>query len=320
MTRLTSTKAYAPFAVMTLALALAAGCAQTDTSIPTGPSSFGANSAGAGGSASVLKNPTATATQSTTVAFSGFDAATLTVNIGTTTVASVGQPYIGQGKLQFQILVDATGKPVPCDTPGATYVRFDNFPNGGLNPDLVTGTTSTSIDLDNLFTTTNGEVKNVGCGDKICIRVHYVPGGGANHVDSHFSSDTPYEVVCNSGLCSGQSSQGYWKNHPANWPASVVSGGLMLGSVNYTAAQLQSIWGVPVAGNGAIALAHQLMAAKINIANGSNGASVAVSIAAADALIGGLTIPPVGSGWLAPGDTSALTQALDDFNTACEVD
>jgi len=313
MTRLTSTKAHAPLAAMVMALALAAGCAQTSN--PTAPTSLAADAAfGAGGSASVLKNPTATATQSTTVSFSGFDAATLTVNIGTTTVASLGQPYIAQGKIQLQILVDATGKPVPCNTPGATYVRFDTFSNGGLNPDGVTGTTSTPIDLDNLATTTNGAVQNVACGDKICIRVHYVPGGGQTHVDTHFSDDTPYEVLC--GLVCGQLSQGYWKNHPADWPVST----LMLGSVSYTQAELLSIWAAPVAGNGAIALAHQLMAAKLNIANGSSAATVAASIAAADALIGGIAISPVGDGWLAPGDTSALTQALDDFNTACEAD
>jgi len=41
---------------------------------------------------------------------------------------------------------------------------------------------------------------------------------------------------------------------------------------------------------------------------------VAAAIASADALIGGLVIPPVGSGSLASSATSALTSALDNFN------
>jgi len=31
-------------------------------------------------------------------------------------------------------------------------------------------------------------------------------------------------------------------------------------------------------------------------------------------LIGGLVVPPVGGGFLAPGSTSALTNTLDDYN------
>ena len=104
--------------------------------------------------------------------------------------------------------------------------------------------------------------------------------------------------------------QGYWKNHPAAWPVT----NLTLGTVNYSAAQLLAILGQPTGGNGLISLAHQLIAAKLNIANGADGSVVNATIAAADALIGGLVIPPVGGGFLAPGSTSGLTQTLDDWN------
>jgi hypothetical protein len=57
-----------------------------------------------------------------------------------------------------------------------------------------------------------------------------------------------------------------------------------------------------------------LIAAKLNIANGSDGTTIASSIAAADALIGGLTIPPVGSGSLASSSTSSLIAALTSYN------
>lgn len=94
------------------------------------------------------------------------------------------------------------------------------------------------------------------------------------------------------------------------WPVA----GLTLGNVAYTDLQLQAIFDTPAAGNGLIALAHQLIAAKLNIANGANGSSIAAAIAAADALIGNLVVPPVGGGSLSNASTSALRNALADFN------
>jgi hypothetical protein len=103
---------------------------------------------------------------------------------------------------------------------------------------------------------------------------------------------------------------GYWKNHPDAWTVS----SLLLGSVSYTKAQLIQILNQPVQGNGLISLAHQLIAAKLNIAQGADPTAVSSTIAAADAQIGSLVVPPIGSGFLTPGSTSANTQVLDDFN------
>jgi len=103
---------------------------------------------------------------------------------------------------------------------------------------------------------------------------------------------------------------GYWKNHEEMWPVFA----LMLGSVSYTSAELMSIFGEPVAGNGLISLAHQLIAAKLDIAAGANPSAAAATIAAADAQIGSLVIPPLGSGYIHPSLTSSKTQTLDDFN------
>ena len=104
--------------------------------------------------------------------------------------------------------------------------------------------------------------------------------------------------------------QGYWKNHPEAWP--VLN--LTLGTVNYTQAQLLQILNQPVSGNGLVSLAHQLIAAKLNIANGADGTVINSTIAAADAQIGPLVIPPIGAGFLSPASTSAKTQTLDDWN------
>ncbi|HEY3037527.1 MAG TPA: hypothetical protein VGJ66_02265 [Pyrinomonadaceae bacterium] len=115
--------------------------------------------------------------------------------------------------------------------------------------------------------------------------------------------------------------QGYWKTHGPStcftgnntdqWPVT----SLTLGTVNYTDVELCSILQTPSGGNGLIALAHQLIAAKLNIANGADSSAIAGTIASADALIGGLVVPPVGSGYLSPSSTSSLTTALDNYNT-----
>jgi cysteine-rich repeat protein len=101
--------------------------------------------------------------------------------------------------------------------------------------------------------------------------------------------------------------QGYWKNHPGAWPVS----SLKLGSVSYDKDELLAILKTPVKGNGLIQLAHQLIAAKLNIAAGADDASIEVSITAADALIGSLV---VGEDSLKTSATAELTGKLDAYN------
>jgi hypothetical protein len=105
--------------------------------------------------------------------------------------------------------------------------------------------------------------------------------------------------------------QGYWKGHQASWPVE----SLTLGTVSYGKADLVRILlNFAIRGNGLLSLAHQLIAAKLNVAAGANPAEAAGAIVAADALIGDLVVPPVGAGSLPPSETSVLTQVLDDYN------
>jgi len=107
-------------------------------------------------------------------------------------------------------------------------------------------------------------------------------------------------------------SQGYWKTHPEKWPVTTIR----LGSIIYTKTQALAIWNTPAAGNGLISLAHQLMAAKLNIITGAiPPASIVADVASADALIGSRIVPPVGTGFLDPASTSSLTDSLEGFNT-----
>lgn len=106
--------------------------------------------------------------------------------------------------------------------------------------------------------------------------------------------------------------QGFWKTHPEVWPIGCTP--MTLGTVSYTKTQLLAIFNQPADGNGLISMAHQLIAVKLNQCNGSNVASIAGAIASANSLIGALVIPPIGAGFLAPSQTSSLTNTLDNYN------
>ena len=110
--------------------------------------------------------------------------------------------------------------------------------------------------------------------------------------------------------------QGYWKNHPDAWPLASLS----LGGTSYTQAQLLAIFAQPVKGNGLVALAHQAIAAKLNVANGADDSAIGEDIAVCDALIADRVVPPLGSDSLSPEVASDLVSALDEFNNTgvCE--
>ena len=140
---------------------------------------------------------------------------------------------------------------------------------------------------------------------------------------SEFTADLSSSTLAcgHGGGCT--SPQDYWRyfNPPAcvtnpgsqlciDWPVT----SLTLGTVFYTVEQLVAILKTPAAGNGLIALAHQLIAAKLNIATGADGSAVAATIAAADSLVGSLVVPPMGNDSLAPGVTAAYTTTLATYN------
>lgn len=95
------------------------------------------------------------------------------------------------------------------------------------------------------------------------------------------------------------------------WPVTSMK----LGTVSYTEAQLRTILGSSVRGNGLVDLAKQLIAAKLNFAMGASAADFVSTIAAADAMIGSRVVPPVGSGFLATSLTNSLASKLGSFNT-----
>jgi hypothetical protein len=130
----------------------------------------------------------------------------------------------------------------------------------------------------------------------------------ANGEQSVYSSDITGQTEFKPVDCTF--TQGYWKNHGSQWPVS----NLKLGTVSYTKAQLLSILNTPAQGNGLIILAHQLIAAKLNIAQGADPSPVSSVIADADALIGNKVCPPIGGGFLQPATVDTDAQALDSYN------
>jgi hypothetical protein len=110
----------------------------------------------------------------------------------------------------------------------------------------------------------------------------------------------------------------YWIQHgpdspshqPNIWPVQ----SLTIGNVAYNSTQLSDIMSNAVATNGLTILARNLIAAKLNIANGADGTSINATISQADALIGNLIVPPVGSDSLTIQQTVQLSVALLQFN------
>ena len=108
---------------------------------------------------------------------------------------------------------------------------------------------------------------------------------------------------------------GFWKNHPELWPPGCEP--MTLGSNAYTFAELMQILNTSAAGNGAISLAHQLIATKLNVCQGADATTVAACITTADALLSGCgadKVPPLGTCSLTPGSTGATTQCLTNYN------
>ena len=103
--------------------------------------------------------------------------------------------------------------------------------------------------------------------------------------------------------------QGYWKNHPENWPVNDIT----IGGITYTQDEAIEILKTPPRRDATYILAHQLIAAKLNILSGADGSAVADTIAAADDW---LVDNPLGSNPDNPGRQVgiALARMLDQYN------
>lgn len=76
-------------------------------------------------------------------------------------------------------------------------------------------------------------------------------------------------------------SQGFWKNHAGLWPVETLT----LGDDGYEAAELLALLETPTKGDASMILAHQLIAAKLNVAGGANATVFGTAIDEADELL-----------------------------------
>ncbi len=84
---------------------------------------------------------------------------------------------------------------------------------------------------------------------------------GTPFSDGAFGWTVDYHVCCGTPAC--VRGFGFWKNH-ITWPVSALS----LGSTSYSAAQLRQLMSTPVGGDASLILAHALIAARLNVAEG----------------------------------------------------
>jgi len=82
-------------------------------------------------------------------------------------------------------------------------------------------------------------------------------------------------------------SHGWWKNHTDGWTVD----SLRLGAHGYTRTLLVEILGMATGGDASVILGRQLIAAKLNVASGSDDSAAADSISRADDLLDGFVGP-----------------------------
>ena len=137
------------------------------------------------------------------------------------------------------------------------------FPQSDVNPGFGTFT-FTNLQATGTMTTLEFQSRNAAS-----------VFGGFDYVD---------DVSVTAAPC--PQTQGYWKNNPDAWPVD----SLTLGSQTYTKTELLTILTTATRGDASLILAHQLIAAKLNIANGSGEpAPVSSTITHADSVLSGFS-------------------------------
>jgi hypothetical protein len=243
----------------------------------------------------------------------------------TVTAGPSGAPAGFSVQWMLQSELDANGGIWPLDSyvdPNLSSFCKASFSGkaSGYNYALAAGQSSTVAVGDVIYDTPGAssacENTPLNCGERYAFRAFAHATNTLNR--SPFSNTT----TCSTIACTSDDgctyTQGYWKSHGPiplgnnsnEWPVT----SLTLGDTTYSDLELLSIFNKPGAGNGLITLAHQLIAAKLNVANGANDSAIADTIAAADALIGARIVPPIGTGSLSNGSTSSLIAALTSYN------
>lgn len=224
---------------------------------------------------------------------------------------------IGTGIVNFidtlqpaaNFITDTNGNPVTGvgvvgeigTLPAAPAVLALTPPTGSLlmeNPYTVTATATDSANqavpgAGVKFKVTSGPdagVSGVGITDPSGKAAFTFIGKGGTGTDTIQASietlmSNSVQVTWKSARC--PKLQGYWKNNPTQWPVS----SLTLGGTSYTENQLLTILGNPGGSDASVILGVQLIAAKLDVANGSDPTAIRTAANTADTLLTGLSIP-----------------------------
>jgi hypothetical protein len=124
-----------------------------------------------------------------------------------------------------------------------------------------------------------------------------------------FSDQVGFEVHFQAGTWGCTYTQGYWKNHPDAWPVDEIA----IGGTTYSIEEAIAILETPPKGDATYILAHQLIAAKLNVLNGANLNDLGATIEDADAW---LSAHPLGSKPQSPDREQgiAMAEILDSYN------
>jgi hypothetical protein len=186
-------------------------------------------------------------------------------------------PYpVLPGLLDYSVVLSQNGLPVETQSGQIDITRLE-----GQNPVSYPISGQWSGDLCGDYTVTGN----------IVLTTPVYPSDNADVRNQRtftaaFTCDCPEEDACHF-------TPGYWKNHASVWPVT----SLTLGAATFNQAELLAILNRPVRGDATIILAHHLIAAKLNVANGASH-SIQDAIAGADAF---LSSYPIGSN---PGDSA----------------
>ncbi|MDF2181751.1 vWA domain-containing protein [Neptuniibacter sp. CAU 1671] len=142
----------------------------------------------------------------------------------------------------------------------------------------------------------------------------YTAGTGGVYAESESGdvSTIISDIISTCGVSANECplSQGYWKNHEEEWPVE----SLIVGDDDeYTKEELLAILNTPPkGGNSYLILAHQLIAALLNIENGSDPSVISVQL---DAALDALAEVDLTSGAKTKDtELNALAGVLDDYN------
>lgn len=241
------------------------------------------------------------------------------------------------------------------DDPGLCKASFSGSP--GCSVYNLAPNTCITVEIGNLLDSECGVgLDNCGADELDCDTVYVFRSFAHANNKLMRSAFTP-NVCCSTEPCTPACvrTQGYWKTHACNWPAPFVPGtpdptdsnlngvpdnlegqcavsgnspnsqcpcdaahSILIGSNAYNQCQLLCALATPAQGNALLILAHQLIAAKLNILSGAT-APVDCDIAAADALIGSRNIlsdvvPPGGPGNVLGPAMTAAAACLDLYN------